>query len=117
MRFKSWPGDISTARANRLQISECLPSKAGQNSNLSLLRRPEVLKAREAYTRGHISLEQLLEVEDKGIFDALEMERRSGWGLSISCGSRTLGGVGNDFLGPLLGRQVQALIVTLNELL
>ncbi len=42
---------------------------------------------------------------------------RSGWGLSISCGSRTLGGVGNDFLGPLLGKQVQAFIVTLDELL
>ena len=40
---------------------------------------------------------------------------RSGWGLSVSCGSRTLDGVGDHFLGPDLGSQVEALIMAFHQ--
>ena len=44
----------------------------------SLLRPPEVLQARGAHGQGQIGLEQLREVEDKAILDALEMQRQAG---------------------------------------
>ena len=44
----------------------------------SLLRPTEVLQARGAHSQGQISLEQLREVEDKAILDALEMQRQVG---------------------------------------
>ena len=44
----------------------------------SLLRPPEVLRARESTSYGRISLEQLREVEDKAILEALEMQRQVG---------------------------------------
>ncbi len=44
----------------------------------SLLRPPELLEARAAFTDGKISEEQLREVEDASVLKALEMERQSG---------------------------------------
>ena len=41
----------------------------------SLLRPAEVLQARAGNAQGRITLEQLREVEDKAILDALEMQR------------------------------------------
>ena len=44
----------------------------------SLLRPAEVLQARAGNAQGRITLEQLREVEDKAILDALEMQRQAG---------------------------------------
>ncbi|MCH8351586.1 MAG: hypothetical protein IIB29_15130 [Chloroflexi bacterium] len=44
----------------------------------SLLRPAEVLQARADNAQGRITLEQLREVEDKAILDALEMQRQAG---------------------------------------
>ena len=44
----------------------------------SLLRPAELLQAREAHSQGQIRPEQLREVEDKAILDALEMQRQAG---------------------------------------
>jgi 5-methyltetrahydropteroyltriglutamate--homocysteine methyltransferase len=44
----------------------------------SLLRPPELLAAREAYTDKRISLEQLREAEDQAILKALELQREAG---------------------------------------
>ena len=44
----------------------------------SLLRPPELLEARAAYTNGDISLEQLREAEDAAVLRALEMQRDAG---------------------------------------
>lgn len=43
----------------------------------SLLRPPEVLQARTDQTQGRITLEQLREIEDKAILEALEMQRQT----------------------------------------
>ena len=44
----------------------------------SLLRPPKVLQTRVAHNQGQLSLEQLREVEDRAILDALEMQRQVG---------------------------------------
>jgi 5-methyltetrahydropteroyltriglutamate--homocysteine methyltransferase len=44
----------------------------------SLLRPPELLQAREAQAHGRITLEQLRQVEDQAILDALEVQRQVG---------------------------------------
>src|SRR5438874_2381632 len=44
----------------------------------SLLRPPELLEVREAYTENRITLDQLREAEDKAILQALEMQRQAG---------------------------------------
>ena len=44
----------------------------------SLLWPAEVLQARAGNAQGRITLEQLREVEDKAILDALEMQRQAG---------------------------------------
>ena len=44
----------------------------------SLLRPPEVLQARTDQAQGRITLEQLREIEDKAILEALEMQRQTG---------------------------------------
>ena len=44
----------------------------------SLLRPPEVLQARTDQSQGRITLEQLREIEDKAILEALEMQRETG---------------------------------------
>jgi len=44
----------------------------------SLLRPPELLEARAARAAGRMTLEQLRELEDKAILDALVMQRESG---------------------------------------
>ena len=40
---------------------------------------------------------------------------RSGWGLPIRLPSLSHDGFGNDFLGPLVGRQVEALIMAFHQ--
>jgi methionine synthase II (cobalamin-independent) len=44
----------------------------------SLLRPPELLDARESAAAGRISVDELRQVEDRAITDALEMQRRAG---------------------------------------
>src|SRR4051812_17863574 len=44
----------------------------------SLLRPTEVLQARESYARGALGLEELRQVEDNAILDALTMQREAG---------------------------------------
>ena len=44
----------------------------------SLLRPPAVLEARAAHAAGRISLDQLRDIEDKAILEALEMQRQAG---------------------------------------
>ena len=44
----------------------------------SLLRPPAILEARAAHAAGRISLEQLRDIEDKAILEALEMQRQAG---------------------------------------
>jgi methionine synthase II (cobalamin-independent) len=44
----------------------------------SLLRPPELLEAREAFTQGRIALDQLREAEDTAILQALEAQREAG---------------------------------------
>jgi 5-methyltetrahydropteroyltriglutamate--homocysteine methyltransferase len=44
----------------------------------SLLRPPELIEARTAHAGGRIRLEQLREIEDRAILDALEMQRQVG---------------------------------------
>ena len=54
----------------------------------SLLRSPELLRAREDHAAGRITLEELRLIEDVGILDALEMQREVGSTSSptASCG-------------------------------
>ncbi len=44
----------------------------------SLLRPPELLQARAEYAEGRLGLQELRQVEDRAILDALEMQRRVG---------------------------------------
>ncbi|HWO72585.1 MAG TPA: 5-methyltetrahydropteroyltriglutamate--homocysteine S-methyltransferase, partial [Dehalococcoidia bacterium] len=44
----------------------------------SLLRPPELLKAREEFTSGQITRDQLREVEDACVLKALEMQKQTG---------------------------------------
>ena len=44
----------------------------------SLLRPPELLEARDSHEAGRLSLEQLREIEDEAILQALEMQREVG---------------------------------------
>jgi len=44
----------------------------------SLLRPPELLRAREAHAQGTLSKQQLREREDTAILDALEHQRQAG---------------------------------------
>ena len=44
----------------------------------SLLRLPELLEARNSHEAGRLSLEQLREIEDRAILQALEMQREVG---------------------------------------
>src|SRR5437588_2303988 len=44
----------------------------------SLLRPPELLGAREAHARGSITPEQLREVEDRAVLDAIYLQRQAG---------------------------------------
>jgi 5-methyltetrahydropteroyltriglutamate--homocysteine methyltransferase len=44
----------------------------------SLLRPPELLKAREEQAAGRLSIEELRKLEDRCILDAIEMQRQSG---------------------------------------
>ena len=44
----------------------------------SLLRPPEVLEARAAHNEGRVTAEQLKEIEDKAILNAIEMQRQVG---------------------------------------
>jgi 5-methyltetrahydropteroyltriglutamate--homocysteine methyltransferase len=44
----------------------------------SLLRPPEVLEAHAAYDQGRITLEQLRQIEDRAILQALELQRQVG---------------------------------------
>ena len=50
----------------------------------SFLRTPEVLKAHEDYAAKKISLEQLREVEDKGILALIELQKQIGQHLRVS---------------------------------
>src|SRR5438105_6314479 len=44
----------------------------------SLLRPPELLEAREAHARGAVTAEQLRELEDRAVLDAIDLQRRAG---------------------------------------
>jgi 5-methyltetrahydropteroyltriglutamate--homocysteine methyltransferase len=44
----------------------------------SLLRPPEVLEARASFEAGKLTQEQLRQVEDRAVLDALELQRRAG---------------------------------------
>jgi 5-methyltetrahydropteroyltriglutamate--homocysteine methyltransferase len=44
----------------------------------SLLRPPDLLQAREARARGDVTTEQLRELEDRSVLDALELQRQAG---------------------------------------
>ena len=44
----------------------------------SLLRPPAVLEARAAHAARRLSLDQLRDIEDKAIIEALEMQRQAG---------------------------------------
>ena len=44
----------------------------------SLLRPPELLQARDEFSHGRISQEQLKEIEDRSILTALDMQRQVG---------------------------------------
>ena len=44
----------------------------------SLLRPPELLQARMAHERGHLTREQLHQIEDQAILKVLELQRQIG---------------------------------------
>ena len=44
----------------------------------SLLRPPELLRARESHARGEMPTEQLRELEDRAVLDAIELQRQAG---------------------------------------
>jgi 5-methyltetrahydropteroyltriglutamate--homocysteine methyltransferase len=54
-------------------VSECRSEHVG-----SLLRPPELLRARAARERGEITTEQLREVEDRAVLDAIALQRAAG---------------------------------------
>src|SRR2546427_5918449 len=44
----------------------------------SLLRPPELLRARESHARGEMPTDQLRELEDRAVLDAIELQRQAG---------------------------------------